>query len=140
MHSKVLMIFLVLSSSAFAASLKKAPEFMQDLKQDRARMMAEKSVETKKARLLEIKKNFETTLEAYKKKNPNLGTDEETAVDRIYETFDPVFGLMKTSFDTKDCEKASHQLRFADLVGKPEGAALSPEAQEADAWLKLFCK
>lgn len=86
-------------------------------------------------------KSIEDTKNAYEKKNPELGTPEETNISVFYYALNPVIEISKlTTPDDEKCLSKKQEIFSEDSAGKGDNAGLDKDSELALSWLKLFCK
>jgi hypothetical protein len=92
----------------------------------------------KPAALQALEKEFQSTQKEYEARDPKGGGEQEKKVLFFAITMEPLFKTK--TFNKTTCKKAEHQVIYEDKMGRLESEPLTPEAQEALAWLKVLCK
>lgn len=92
------------------------------------------------AKLLDLKKTLDTTLDAYRAKNLEDTSPEHEEAALFFYNLEPVFKFVEDKKKTTTCASTESKIRSADAQGRPEGSAPTKNAAIALEWLKVFCK
>lgn len=139
MHYSLIPLALIFSLTAEAKI--QNVDYFYSQSQKIQKSVTEKASQKEKAdSMKKLEAEFEQTLKAYKKKNAKESSAEEDKVSLLFFTMEPTFTLAKKStWNEKDCERTESEIRSGDAMGREEGAATTPQAGEALAWLKILC-
>lgn len=140
MRAKIALTFLFSTSIAFAAAPKDLGAMMKESQEARATATKETSPAKKTEALKGFEKSLNATIKDYEKANPTVGTDAEEKVVKFSYRFEPVFALAAKKISASECTKTREQIEKEDLGNKPEGTALTANAQEALLWVDILCK
>lgn len=140
MRRTLTLIVILLFSQFSAAQILK----VEDLhKKSEVLLKESASVKTepeRTAKLLELKKSLESTLDGYRAKNLEETSEDHEETALFFYTLEPVFKFVEDKKKTSSCAKTETKVRSADAQGRPEGAPLTKNASIALDWLKVFCK
>ena len=92
------------------------------------------------AKLLDLKKTIDTTLDAYRAKDLEENSEAHEEAALFFYTLEPVFKFVEEKKKPADCGPTEGKIKSADAQGRPEGAPLTKNAAIALDWLKVFCK
>ncbi|WP_413287558.1 hypothetical protein [Bdellovibrio sp. HCB337] len=138
MRLSIIITFLI---PAFAmAAPKDYKTFMELSLKSRSEIAKEKIFEKKSLKLKDLEKDFKSAMSEYEKSNPTEGDTAEEKVTKFFFSMEPVFKLASGKKpSSKDCEKTRQQIDLEDRGSRGENAPLTPDAEEALAWVQLIC-
>jgi hypothetical protein len=135
---------LILITSFFAQITFAAPKdvaaMMKESQAARELAAKEKDATAKIKKLKAFEASLNATIKDYEKELPTEGNEAEEKVVKFSYRFEPLFDLASAKVTKEACEKTRGQIQKDDQTGKPEGAALSANAEEALKWVDVLCK
>lgn len=139
MRYEVILIATFCTQLAIAAP-KDVTAVMKESQTAREIAMKEKEASAKLQKLKAFETSLNATIKDYEKASPTEGNEAEEKVVKFSYRFEPLFDLANAKVTKEACEKAKGQIQKDDQSGKPEGAALSVNAEEALKWVDVICK
>lgn len=134
-------IFALLIPLIAVAAPKDFKAFMELSQKTRSEIAKEKAFEKKSQKLKDLEKEFKSAMSEYEKAKPTEGDDAEEKVTKFFFSMEPVFKMASNKKpSTKDCDKTRQQIDFEDRGSRGENAPLTPDAEEALAWVKTLCE
>ncbi len=135
----IVMLGLFLFSTLALAEPKHLNDFIKESQKLRKELAQEKSFSNKLIKIQSLEKELKVTIEASEKAHPEKGPDAEIKVYSFMLSLKPVTEIITKKPTPDECKKARHRVSFEDLGTSPDNTPLSPEAQEATAWIDLLC-